>query len=318
MNNVKRWLGNPLGGRRGHKGLRDGAFIPVFVLLLPSLGGCGGTAEAQGPETVVGAIVGALSFASTHVNFAEVRGRLDQLEEDMRTLRQTVTDLSWRIEESDRQNRARALTFPMANAKAAMERPNAQEAEWSLYTDGLALQEWTWYSWPGRTQNTADRFDPRGAAPQFVLTVIAWLKIRDHQNFSADDTRSKVPQFANHLTEIAARTRQQVHCEDRCDAGWFPPSNCRVPILSPIPSPLEPGQSLPDECPLRFQCTCMQGCLDRIDGSNTLSIRESPLFEGGTCDSPPPESAVQLKEDLLRSKYSTQFFEETADGWRAR
>jgi hypothetical protein len=151
------------------------------------------------------------------------------------------------------------------------------------------------------------RFDPRLASVSFVEAVTAWLALHAFNNGPRDeDFRQSMREYANHLENVARRTRAAVHCGRGCAV-------IEVPGRCP-PSRFDPDNP-PEECPSRLVGSGYSYCSDAIAMKTDNGVAPKPLFcpaGGGDWEEPLPA----LAREVVESRYAPQKFEETVAQFR--
>jgi hypothetical protein len=294
---------------------------PVIIAALAILAGCAPPPPSDvevidqrvSVETALGVGVGLLGAFGEAVQFSEARARMDRLEAALRAIKDEVTSLGAYVDENFENLRELILTLPTNRLKVALERPDDRDGESDVLAHAGAIADERWYHYPPRRQGRPKRYDPRGAAPQLVLQVDGWLKLRDHQGWPADDTRAILADFIRVIDDVATRTRGGVHgCIDTCRQGWFPPVGCQEGPLDSF------DPDAPPDCPVAYACRCDTGCRDSLDETNSITRSQWDVVEGETDPMCVSRTSAAMKEDFLRHKYQTQFFEQTLQRWRSR
>ncbi len=248
----------------------------------------------------------------------DLYNRIVALEIDVAALTTDVQNLTYELRRAEVIEITREVDAQRAATLASMQytidHPGDTAGEVTALTSANALSIQSFYTFPGRTDKSPDRFDPRAALPSFLEAVNTWLVLRrmNHSNWT-DESRNAVLGFASRLDDIVAAIRGGVVCVETYSSYDHPlvrrPPPPRIPPIIP-PDPPVP----PEPPPTEPRCHHTISCLDRMREATEYLLNEDTR---GYCANDGSEINPTQAGVYLNSYYMPDKLQQISQGWRA-
>jgi len=243
----------------------------------------------------------------------ELHFRLGQVEIEIAGFSRVLENITYEARRAEVIEIARAVDGQRALSAAALQysvdHPGDTSSEIPALSAAIALSSDSYYTFPGRTAGSPDRFDPRMTMPSFLNAVSTWLALRKlNASPWTDNARSSLARLADVLDSCIGRIEANVTCVER----WS--SFDRVDDAQ--------GSGLPgheDDPTFVSCCSKVITCIDHMAESGQVLFSE--LTVGSYCNpGSGPESIENFnddgKRDYLAEHYMPDRLREIADVWR--
>lgn len=251
----------------------------------------------------------------------ELYNGLNQVEIAIVRLSRDLENISYEARRAEAIEITRAVDAQRASYIAAlqysMDHPGDSAAELPALAASIALSSPSYYTFPGRTAGSPDRFDPRATLPSFINAITTWLAIRKINSSQWTETsRETLLALAKSLESHTDRVESSVDCIERFssyDRAIDPPREPpRFLELEPAEPPLEqPPVTEP-------RCSHTIVCMDAMTESGDVLLTENTPgycgFEPGTTTSFDERS----KRTYLDTYYMPGRLRELAQQWRTQ
>jgi hypothetical protein len=244
----------------------------------------------------------------------ELNTRLTGLEQQVDVISRVVENLTYELRRSEAIQITRAVDDQRAAYTAALtyaaDHPDDTAAEVTALAAALALASPSYYTFPGRTAGSVDRFDPRATLPSFILAVSAWLAIRKMNSSpwtaTSKDTLSKL---AQNLESYIRQIEAGVDCTERYTSFDSPIDR---PHRDPFPTILDPNDPPPPPPPTNPACRHVIACMDSMAVSYEVLLMEE---SDGYCVFDGSSMHAQGKVDYLTKYYEVPSLRSVLASW---
>jgi hypothetical protein len=268
--------------------------------------------------------VQSLAAAPDPATLRELYIRVVGLELHVARLSRDVENLAWQVRRGEVIQITRAVDAQRAAYKAAlqytMDHPGTTAGEVTALAAANALASASFSTFPGRTDKSPDRFDPRATLPSFLEAVNAWLALRKTSNSSWTETsKEALLGFASRLDAIIAGIRSSVECIERY-------TSYDLSVVSPWVDPYlviedPPSLAVYEWIPPEPRCGHVVMCFDSMRENVEWLVSEDTL---GYCEITGSKPWVSVsnsngfyKQSYLDAYYMPNRLQEIAQGWRA-
>lgn len=246
----------------------------------------------------------------------ELRSRINMLESEIVRISRELENITYEVRRSDAINITRAVDGQRALYTAAIvysiDHPGDTAGEIPALAASMALSLPSYYTFPGRTAGSPDRFDPRATLPSFLNAVSTWLAIRQmNSSVWTTNSRDSLSQLADSLESHIRRIEGSVSCVETIGTYFDIPTPPRIPdlIIIPSPDPDPPPEPPTFEQRCRHQIVCMDSM---TESGETIFYEDRP----GPCEVDGTTFDEQNQTSYLERNYLPARLRDIAQSWR--
>jgi hypothetical protein len=244
----------------------------------------------------------------------ELYFRLGQVEIEIAEFSRLLENITYEARRAEVIEIVRAVDGQRALSAAALQysvdHPGDTSSEIPALSAAIALSSDSYYTFPGRTAGSPDRFDPRITLPSFLNAVSTWLALRQlNASPWTDNARNSLARLADALDSCIRRIEANVTCVERWSS------------FDRIADTGGSGLGREHEDLPTFESCCSQviTCIDHMAESGQVLFSE--LTVGSYCNPGSGPEDIENFNDEGKRGYLTEHYmpgrlREIADVWR--